>query len=179
MAAVTASGDAIRVDAEGLEGDSLLVKPGSAEQPPDRRCPRSASVKILISAVVLLPAVLWLTLQSPLLGFHTTITTASFNPIFDAFAQFWGSTSSYDSAVDQLLATPSKTDAPWATSSVNGVPMIIDDLRTLWTSGWDARHAENFLEAPPVISWTPEAISILRNEFNRIQFPSDCHQVKG
>jgi len=179
MAAAIASDDTTRMEAAEFDDEALLIKSESAEQPTDRGCRRPGFVKVLVSAVLLFTSVLWLTLQSPVLGFYTNITTVSSHPIFDALVHLVGPTSRNVSAIDHNLSLASKTHASWATSSVNGVPMIIDDQRTMWTAGWHARNPEYFLQAPPVVSWTPEAISILRNEFNRIQFPADCHQVKG
>ncbi len=58
-------------------------------------------------------------------------------------------------------------------------PTLVDEYRTLWTAGWNARYTQYYLGVPPKITWTPEAEDIVEREYRRLHFPPDCGDVSG
>ena len=60
-----------------------------------------------------------------------------------------------------------------------GTRMLLDKYRTLWTAGWNARHTEYYAQAPPAISWSQEAESLLETHYRRLHFPPNCSAVNG
>jgi len=58
-------------------------------------------------------------------------------------------------------------------------PTLVDEYRTLWTAGWNARYTQYYLGVPPKITWAPEAEDIVEREYRRLHFPSDCADVSG
>ena len=58
-------------------------------------------------------------------------------------------------------------------------PTLMDEYRTLWTAGWNARHTQYYLGVPPKVTWTPEAEDIVEREYRRLHFPADCSNVRG
>lgn len=64
-------------------------------------------------------------------------------------------------------------------SLISHASMLYDEDRTLWTAGWNARYTKYYLEAPPIIQWTNEAVEMVEREYRRLHFPKDCSTVKG
>jgi len=58
-------------------------------------------------------------------------------------------------------------------------PTLVDEYRTVWTAGWNARHTQYYLGVPPKITWAPEAEDIVEREYRRLHFPSYCTGVSG
>jgi hypothetical protein len=44
---------------------------------------------------------------------------------------------------------------------------LVDEYRTLWTAGWNARYTQYYLSVPPKITWVPEAEDIVEREYRR------------
>jgi len=58
-------------------------------------------------------------------------------------------------------------------------PTLMDEYRTLWTAGWNARYTQYYRGAPPKVTWAPEAEDIVEREYRRLHFPADCSNVRG
>lgn len=58
-------------------------------------------------------------------------------------------------------------------------PTLMDEYRTLWTAGWNARYTQYYISVPPKITWAPEAEDIVEREYRRLHFPPDCADVNG
>jgi len=60
-----------------------------------------------------------------------------------------------------------------------GFRTLIDEYRTLWTAGWNARYAKYYLPVPPKVTWALEAEDIVEREYRRLHFPAHCSDVNG
>ena len=61
----------------------------------------------------------------------------------------------------------------------NGFRTLLDEYRTLWTAGWNARYTKYYIPVPPKVTWRLEAEDIVEREYRRLHFPARCSDVNG
>ena len=60
-----------------------------------------------------------------------------------------------------------------------GFQTLLDEYRTLWTAGWNARYTKYYRPVPPKVTWALEAEDIVEREYRRLHFPAHCGDVNG
>lgn len=64
-------------------------------------------------------------------------------------------------------------------SHADGFRTLLDEYRTLWTAGWNARYTKYYIPVPPKVTWRLEAEDIVEREYRRLHFPARCSDVNG